>query len=296
MNNTAHPSRANTLIIGSSEMAGRIRDHDWSRTPLGPIEDWSATLLATANLMLHSPFPTILSWGPEMVFLYNDAAISTLTVKHPSALGRLYRDVFDEAWDLVSADLEACFYRGETAVRDNMFIPILFNGVLEDHYWSYSLIPVYENGKIMGVYDAFRNMTEVVVGARRLRESEARLKLATEVAQLGVFVWDTVADTGTWENDRMFEIFGRTREEGPVNGSVFMREVVHPDYRSAFQQAMEATLQRGEPFHFEGPIYLSDKTLRYIEINGNLQPPAEGSSGIILGTIRDITEFRKYEQ
>jgi len=117
--------------------------------------------------MLHSPFPTILAWGPEMVFLYNDAAISTLTVKHPSALGGLYRDVFHEAWELVGADLEACFCRGETAVRDNMFIPILLNGVLEDHYWSYSLIPVYENGKIGGVYDAFRNMTETVVGAQK---------------------------------------------------------------------------------------------------------------------------------
>ena len=168
--------------------------------------------------MLHSPFPTILSWGPEMVFLYNDAAISTLTAKHPSALGGLYRDVFSEAWDLVGADLEACFYRGETAVRDNMFIPILFDGVLEDHYWSYSLIPVYENGKIAGVYDAFRNMTETVMGAQRLRESEARLKLATEVAQLGVFVWDTSEDRASWENDRVYEIFGRSREEGPVNG------------------------------------------------------------------------------
>ena len=83
MNKPAHASRANTLIIGSSEMAGRIREHDWSQTVLGPIEGWSETLLATTNLMLHSPFPTILSWGPEMVFLYNDAAISTLTVKHP---------------------------------------------------------------------------------------------------------------------------------------------------------------------------------------------------------------------
>jgi hypothetical protein len=35
-----------------------------------------------------------------------------------------------------------------------MFIPILFNGVLEDHFWSYSLIPVYEKGKIGGMYDA----------------------------------------------------------------------------------------------------------------------------------------------
>src|ERR1700734_2999885 len=172
MNDATLTARANTLIIGHSEMAGLIRAHKWSKTPLGPIEDWSETLLATVNLMLHSPFPTILSWGPEMVFLYNDAAISTLTVKHPSALGGNYREVFHEAWDLVSADLEGCLYEGKTAVRDNMFIPILLNGVLEDHYWSYSLIPVYENGRIAGVYDAYRNTTEIVTGARRLRESE----------------------------------------------------------------------------------------------------------------------------
>src|ERR1700734_4531145 len=140
-------SRVNHLITGQSEMAARIRSHNWALTPLGPIEVWSETLLATVNLMLHSPFPTILSWGPEMVFLYNDAAISTLTDKHPSALGGLYRDVFREAWDLVSADLETCFSRGETAVRDNIFIPILLNGALVDQYFSYSLIPVYEKGR-----------------------------------------------------------------------------------------------------------------------------------------------------
>ena len=127
-------SRVNALITGHGEMAERIRAHNWSATPLGSIEGWSETLLATVNLMLHSPFPTILSWGPEMVFLYNDAAISTLTVKHPGALGGIYREVFQEAWDLVSADLEGCLYQGKTAVRDNMLIPILFNGVLEDHY------------------------------------------------------------------------------------------------------------------------------------------------------------------
>src|SRR6202453_661656 len=193
-------ARASYLITGRSEMAARIRSYGWSQTPLGPIEGWSETLLATANLMLHSPFPTILSWGPEMVFLYNDAAISTLTTKHPNALGKLYRDVFSEAWDLVSADLEACLYRGETPVRDNMFIPILLNGVLENHYWSYSLIPVYENGKIAGVYDAYRNTTEIVTGAKKLHDSETRLKLAAEVAQLGIFVWYLAEDRASWEN------------------------------------------------------------------------------------------------
>jgi PAS domain S-box-containing protein len=296
MNVSIVTDRLNSLITGTSEMAGRIRAHDWPKTPLGPIEGWSETLLATVNLMLHSPFPTILSWGPEMVFLYNDAAISTLTVKHPGALGALYPDVFHEAWDLVGADLEACLYRGETAVRDNMFIPILINGVLEDHYWSYSLIPVYENGRIGGVYDAFRNMTATVVGARRLRESEARLQLATEVAKLGVFVWDTEEDRGSWENDLVYEIFGRRREEGPVNGAAFLRDFLHPDSRDAFLQAVERTLRNGEPLHFEGLMCRADRSLRCIELNGHLQPETNGIKGRILGTIRDVTELRKSEE
>jgi PAS domain S-box-containing protein len=287
--------RMRTLIEGDGEMATRIRAYNWNKTSLGPIESWSETLVATVNLMLHSPFPTILSWGPEMVFLYNDAGIPTLMGKHPEALGGLYHEVFHEAWDLVRDDLEACLLRGETPVRDNIFIPILLNGVVEDHYWSYSLIPIYENGRIGGIYDAYRNTTEIVMGARRLRESQARLKLATEVAKLGVFEWHTIEDRGDWENDRMYEIFGRTRESAPGNVTAFMNEVLHPDYRESFQQAIEATLQNGEPLQFEGQIYLTDRTLRWIEVCGRLQPKGDGSAGRILATVRDITQIKNSE-
>jgi PAS domain S-box-containing protein len=290
------PVKIESPIIGNTDMTNRIRVHDWAATPLGPLDRWSETLIATVNLMLHSPFPTILSWGPEMVFLYNDAAVPTLMGKHPSALGALYRDVFQEAWDLVSADLEACFYRGESPVRDNIFIPILLNGVIEDHYWSYSLIPVYEDGKIAGFYDAYRNMTEIVTGARKLRDSETRLTLATEVAQLGIFVWHLADDRGSWENDRMYEIFGRSRESGPVNGRAFLSEVVHPDFQDLFKGALEATVQTDAPFFFEGIIRLPDNTQRWIEANGHLQGNSNGSPGQILGTIRDITRIKETEK
>jgi PAS domain S-box-containing protein len=177
-----------------------------------------------------------------------------------------------------------------------MFIPILINGVLEDHYWSYSLIPVYENGKIGGVYHAFRNMTETVVGAQKLRESEARLKLATEAAQLGVFVWETAEDQASWENDRVYEIFRRAREEGPVSGTDFLRDFLHPDFHEAFRDAVERTLQEGAPLRFEGLMYRADRTLCRIELRGNLQSGIEGSKGKILGTIRDVTELRGAEE
>jgi PAS domain S-box-containing protein len=294
------PVTIESRIIGNSEMTNRIRAHNWAATPLGSLDRWSETLIATVNLMLHAPFPTIVAWGPEMVFLYNDAAIPTVMGKHPGALGSMFRDVFHEAWDLVSADFEACFYRGESPVRDNIFIPILLNGVIEDHYWSYSLIPVYEDGKIAGIYDAYHNMTEIVIAARKLRDSETRLTLATEVAELGIFVWHLADDRASWENDRMYEIFGRSRENGPVNGRAFLDEVVHPDFRDSFKQAMEATVHTDVPFYFEGMIRLPDKTQRWIEVNGHLQGNPQGmSSGSpaqILGTIRDITRLKETER
>jgi PAS domain S-box-containing protein len=177
-----------------------------------------------------------------------------------------------------------------------MFIPILFNGVLEDHYWSYSLIPVYENGKIEGVYDAFRNMTETVVGAQKLRESEARLKLATEVAQLGVFAWDVSADQVSWENDRVYEILRRAREKGPVNGNEFLQDFLHPEFHDAFREAVKRTLQQNTPLRFEGLMNRADGTLCRIELNGHLQPGINGSRGKILGTILDITDLRWQEE
>jgi PAS domain S-box-containing protein len=59
---------------------------------------------------------------------------------------------------------------------------------------------------------------------------------------------------------------------------------------------MDATLQKGEPFRFEGLIYLADGTLRCIEVHGNLQTPIDGLAGGILGIIRDVTEIRKIEE
>jgi PAS domain S-box-containing protein len=287
---------AELLIAGSSEMAARIRAHDWRGTPLGPLEQWSETLLATVNLMLNSPFPTVLVWGPEMVFLYNDAAIATLSHKHPEALGRGYREVFAEAWNLVGEDMEACLYQGRTAVRDHMLIPILRDGVMEDHFWSYSLSPVYENGRIHGVYDAFRNMTETVMATRKLRESEARLQIATEAAQLGVFVWEPGTDRGVWENERLYEIFGRDLRQGPVNGGEFLSRFLHPDFHAAFEQAVARTMHEGAPLQFEGLIRRADGELRRIEVRGNLhRDDAEGPVKI-LGTIRDTTELREAEE
>src|SRR5262245_15425336 len=57
-----------------------------------------------------------------------------------------------------------------------------------------------------------------------LRQSEARLRIATTGAALGIFEWNANADRAVWENDRMYEIFGRTRDDGPLSKRQLVEE------------------------------------------------------------------------
>ena len=69
----ANPSsQPGKRVSGAGQMADLIRIHNWSSTPLGPIDTWSDTLLCSVNLMLSCRFPAVIFWGPRMIQFYND--------------------------------------------------------------------------------------------------------------------------------------------------------------------------------------------------------------------------------
>jgi hypothetical protein len=76
------------IFPGDSEMARRMRAHDWSRTPVGKPETWPQNLRTALSICLTSKFPMHVWWGPELTLFYNDAYISFLGAgKHPAVLG-----------------------------------------------------------------------------------------------------------------------------------------------------------------------------------------------------------------
>lgn len=50
-------------LQSSSDMAERVRQHDWAKTPLGPPEQWPDVLKTTVALCLASSFPQSIVWG-----------------------------------------------------------------------------------------------------------------------------------------------------------------------------------------------------------------------------------------
>ncbi|RRA50096.1 PAS domain S-box protein [Acidipila sp. EB88] len=176
--------------MGTGLMPEMVRQFRWEQTPLGAIEHWSPTLVASVNQMLFSPTPAILAWGDALVMLYNEAAIAALQGMHPQALGAPYREVYKEVWHLVGPDMEACFYRGATVVRENMLIPLSRNGVPEDCWFTYYLIPVFEDGRVAGIYDPYQNNTEKVRAQQELHDTQRQLQQVLDATTDAVFSLD----------------------------------------------------------------------------------------------------------
>lgn len=85
------PSVVPEFLAGGGEMGERIREFDWSATPLGPLHTWPQSLRTCMRIMLTSRQPIWIGWGKELIKLYNDPYKAIVGGKHPWALGKPHR-------------------------------------------------------------------------------------------------------------------------------------------------------------------------------------------------------------
>ena len=184
------PRTGDVLIVGQGEMANLIRSYDWSQTKLGPIQEWSESLVSQVNSTLGLGSAAILYWGSEFITIYNDAYRPLLATRHPEALGRPVREVWREVWPLISSDLDVVLRTGVATNKKEALIPILVHGALKDHYFNYSFSPLYENRSIAGILNLADDVTETVLARRKLHSTTGLLNEVLEATTDGVLSLD----------------------------------------------------------------------------------------------------------
>ena len=202
---------------GWGEMAARVRAHDWSRTPLGPMDGWPQSLRTAVGICLNSRFPMFVWWGPQLVNIYNDAYIPVLGKRHPDALGRPAREIWGEIWPVIGPQADAVMTRGEATWNERVLLVMERFGFTEDTWftWSYSPIPD-ESGRIGGLFCACTEETARVRVERErdrlLKDAESeRERLATAFAQSPAFLAILRGPEHVCEfmNDRYHQLIGR---------------------------------------------------------------------------------------
>ncbi|MGH9326330.1 MAG: GAF domain-containing protein [Terriglobia bacterium] len=158
-------------LAGAGDMGLLITRHDWSQTPLGPIETWPQTLKASVGLMLSSQHPMWIGWGSEATFLYNKAYIQVLSLaKHPWALGKPAAEVWAEIWDVCGPLADKVFEKGEASYVDDVRLFMKREDFFEETYYCFSYSPIRdEAGRVRGLFCPSTEVSSKVINARRLR-------------------------------------------------------------------------------------------------------------------------------
>jgi signal transduction histidine kinase len=162
--------RKGQVMRGDGEMAALMRALDWSKLPAGPVSMWSEPLRTAVSICLGSRHPVEIWWGPEFLRFYNDAYRPILGAnKHPQFIGRPGRDMWAEIWDVIEPLLRRVVETGEASWYEDFQLFVTRNGFLEETYFSFSYGPVYEEGKVAGIFSPCTETTAHVLQNRRLR-------------------------------------------------------------------------------------------------------------------------------
>ena len=166
-------------------MGHRIREYDWSATPLGNPRHWPQSLKTCVRIMLTSPQPMFVWWGQEtLINIYNDAYRFVLGDKHPKMLGQSGRDTWSEIWDEIGARAEIVFTKNEGTFDDALLLVMNRYGYDEETYFKFSYNPIPgDQGETEGLFCACTEETSRVINERSL-ETLRSLGVVTQTKSL----------------------------------------------------------------------------------------------------------------
>jgi PAS domain S-box-containing protein len=163
------------------------------------------------------------------------------------------------------------------------------------------LVPVRHDGAVTGVITMVRDVTRRVQAEDALRQSsellleeQRRLEEAQRLARIGDWRWDVASGETHW-SDEVFVIFGL--EPGERDPSYELaRDLVHPDDRERWAQAVAKALESRETFQLEYRAVRADGAMIWVRNEGVVERDAHGRATAITGTAQDITARRLQEE
>jgi two-component system, LuxR family, sensor kinase FixL len=126
-----------------------------------------------------------------------------------------------------------------------------------------------------------------------LRQSEERLSLAAEAANLGVWIWD-VDRNEVWTTDKGRTLLGFTPDERVDYAALTAR--VHPEDRASREAAIRSALNNGGKYTMEYRVLLPDGTWRWIGSRGHFIRGDRIKTNRLIGVWMDISVQKEAQE
>jgi PAS domain S-box-containing protein len=166
------------------------------------------------------------------------------------------------------------------------------------HVFLTTKVPLCDDsGDLTNVVTVSLDITDRKGTEEALRESEERLRQATQLVGLGHWVWDAVEDRCLYCSEENARIHGMSVEDYMTKASAITGEfaMIHPDDRREMKAVFQA-LRNGREFEKEYRLLTPAGKMRYIR---EVAKPVFGEGGSVVqefGTIQEITEQKQIEE
>ena len=180
-----------------TQMGRLVAAHDWSATPLGPIDTWPETLATAVGICLSSRIPMLVCWGPDLTMVYNDDYLELLgQVKHADALGQPVAHVWPEIWDVIEPMFAGVMAGGPATWSEDQRLDVDRRGFPEEAFFTWTYGPIHgPDGTVEGVLNVAVETTDKVLAVRRAGVAAALvadLARAEDVAEVRAAVSNTM--------------------------------------------------------------------------------------------------------
>ncbi|BAZ25292.1 multi-sensor hybrid histidine kinase [Kalymmatonema gypsitolerans NIES-4073] len=126
-----------------------------------------------------------------------------------------------------------------------------------------------------------------------LRESEERLQLALQAANMGIWERDLTTDAGYW-SPKVYQILGLTRSTDDSSYEAFLN-CIHPEDRERVHQTSLQVIQQSLNCNIEYRLLYSDGSIRWAASIGQVLDDEAGKPQKLIGVLMDITERKQVE-
>ncbi|MFJ6518533.1 PP2C family protein-serine/threonine phosphatase [Streptomyces filamentosus] len=123
---------------------------------------------------------------------------------------------------------------------------------------------------------------------------EAPPRTGSLLTRVGSAEWNLLTDEVSW-SEELFQIFGRTREQGPMSLDE-MPTMVFAEDQPLLQSMVTDCLIDGKPIDGEFRIVRSDARVRTVHMTGEPVLDADGCTASMWAVLRDVSELRRSER
>jgi PAS domain S-box-containing protein len=282
-----------------SLMAGLIRTHEWSSSPLGALATWEDSTKTAVTAMLDSPIASILLLGPELRQVYNDAYAPILAHRHPTSIGQRTQDCWHEVWKFNQPIYEQVRLTGKSVCFDDQRFDIEIDGFLTIKYFTVTYSPTRDaSGAILGILVLVVDTTRRVIA----EEQNAVLLSAAlfSAEQFDQMFQQTPGFIALLRGPEHMFTMANPAFDRLLNGRTVVGQSVHDAIPEAAQQGFIDLLDRayrtGIPFKAAAmPFTLHDAGSHETQVHylDFIYQPLKGKHGEIVGTLvegSDVTD------